>query len=123
MIPSTAVAASLTFVIVSLALRPSGDRELAVTESQDKHVHDRDSLAVDFQQVMELALSSPNQAISSLVEKYAGVQKNANESTRLIGYRPLLFDAIPIGFERVSTHVRNMPCCKCTASICVRKGS
>ena len=120
-VPSLAVAASLVFVFANFLFKPFGDRDIAKDASHNEHVHDRDSLAVNFRQVIDLAQTSPQQAISSLIDKYNGKQLDAEEATKFIGYRPALFSSIPVGFSRVSTHVLNMPCCKCTASICARQ--
>ncbi len=120
-IPILAVAASLVFVVANLVFKPYGDRDLANDSSHKLHQHDRDSLAVDFRQVIELAQTSPELAISSLIDKYHGQQLDAEAATKFIGYKPSLFDNVPVGFDRISTHVLNMPCCKCTASICARQ--
>ena len=120
-VPSLAVAASLVFVFTNLVLKPLDDWDSAKDVSHNEHVHDRDSLAVDFRQVIDLAQTSPQQAISNLIDKYQGKQLDAEEAIKFIGYRPSLFNSVPIGFNRVSTHVLNMPCCKCTASICARQ--
>lgn len=120
-VPGLAVAASLVLVLASLVLKPYGDRDIAKNRSHTKHEHARDALAVDFRQVIDLAQTSPQLAISSLIDKYDGKQLDAEAATKFIGYRPCLFDSVPDGFARVSTHVLNMPCCKCTASICTRQ--
>ena len=120
-VPSLAVAASLVFVFANLDIKPFVDRDIAKDASHNEHVHDRNSLAVDFRQVIDLAQASPQQAIFSLIDKYQGQQLDADEATKFVGYRPSLFNNVPSGFNRVSTHVLNMPCCKCTASICARQ--
>lgn len=120
-VPSLAVGASLAFLFANLVFKPFGDRDIAKDMSHNEHAHDLDSLAVDFRHVIDLAQTSPQQAISSLIDKYNGKQLDAEEATKFIGYRPALFSSIPVGFSRVSTHVLNMPCCKCTASICARQ--
>ncbi len=124
-VPALAVAASLVLVFASLVLKPYGNRDIAKNSSHTKHEHehknDRDALAVDFRQVIDLAQTSPQLAISGLIDKYDGKQLDAEAATKFIGYRPSLFDSVPVGFDRVSTHVLKMPCCKCTASICARQ--
>ncbi len=125
--PILAVAASIIFLLANTVFKPISvfktidDQSVAGIESHGQHAHDRDSLAVDFRQVIELAQTSPTKAIASLVDKYNGKQLAAEDATRFIGYSPSLFDNIPVGFSRVSTHVLDMPCCKCTASICARQ--
>jgi hypothetical protein len=82
--------------------------------------HEHAALAVDFQEVIRSAQSEPKAAISKLVAKYQGKELDATGTTKYLGYEPALFKSVPEGFTRVSTHVLNMPCCKCSASICQR---
>ncbi len=112
-----ALAASVGFVIARVVWFPtSGTSPL----SHKSGIHDHDSLAVDFRNVIDLAQSEPQSAISSLIKKYDGRPLDADAATKYIGYRPALFSRVPDGFQRVSTHVLNMPCCKCTATVCQR---
>ena len=91
------------------------------TNTQHEHAtHEHGSLAVDFRNVIEFAQLEPQKAISNLVEKYDGKQLETESATKTIGYRPALFNHVPDGFQRVSTHVLNMPCCKCSATVCQR---
>ena len=115
--PPLALAASLGFVMARVTWFPaSGTSQL----SQEHAIHDHDSLAVDFRSVIDLAQSDPQRAISSLIKKYDGRSLDAEAATKYIGYRPSLFSTMPDGFQRISTHVLNMPCCKCTATVCQR---
>lgn len=82
--------------------------------------HQHASLAVDFQEVNRSAQSEPKAAISKLVAKYQGKELATKATTSFLGYEPALFKRVPEGFTRISTHVLNMPCCKCSASICKR---
>lgn len=115
------VAASLVFLITCVDWNPSNGKHGENQLSHDHATFDHDSLAVDFRQVIELAQIDPQQAIASLIDKYDGKELDAQEATQTIGYLPSLFSKIPVGFERVSTHVLKMPCCKCSATICQRK--
>lgn len=83
-------------------------------------LHDHAAMAVDFAEVFRSARTEPQLALSKLSEKYDGRELNTEEATQYLGYQPALFKSVPEGFTRVSTHVLNMPCCKCSATICER---
>ena len=95
-----------------------------VRDSSKEHRHDdahqHPSLAVDFQEVFRLTKTEPEAAIATLVAKYQGQELNRTAATDYLGYEPALFKSVPEGFVRVSTHVLNMPCCKCSATRCER---
>lgn len=110
-----ATAASVAFLL--FALRFSGTGEHASDNTSHLHA----SLAVDFEEVFHSAKREPKQAIAKLVSKYEGRELNEQETKNYLGYEPALFKGIPEGFTRVSTHVLNMPCCKCSATICERR--
>ncbi len=116
-LPALALAASAGFVMARAVWIPTSETSPL---SHKKVLHRHDSLAVDFRNVIDLAQSEPQSAISSLVEKYDGRPLDADAATKYIGYLPALFSRVPDGFQRVSTHVLNMPCCKCTATVCRR---
>jgi hypothetical protein len=116
-VPALALAAFVGFVMARMVWFPTDGIN---PSSHDHAVHNHDSLTVDFRNVIDFAKSEPQRAISSLVEKYEGKQLDADAATKYIGYRPALFNRLPDGFQRVSTHVLNMPCCKCTATVCQR---
>ena len=120
-LPGLAIAASLAFLITRIDWSPSNGKHSENHLSHDHAALDHDSLAVDFRHVIELAQIDPRQAIASHVDKYEGKELDAQAATQFIGYRPSLFGKVPVGFERVSTHVLKMPCCKCSATICQRK--
>jgi Putative zinc-finger len=82
--------------------------------------HEHAALAVDFQEVIRTAKLEPKVAVAKLVSKYQGKELDAKATASYLGYEPTLFKSIPEGFSLVSTHVLNMPCCKCSASICER---
>lgn len=90
------------------------------SDHQDGLSHDHASLAVDFQEIFTLAKWEPQAAVSKLALKYQGQELGKQEAIDYLGYEPALFHSIPDGFKRVSTHVLNMPCCKCSATICQR---
>ena len=83
------------------------------------HVHD--SLAVDFGEFFQSAQSNPKSAIGRLVAKYQGKELDRTATIDYLGYEPALFQSLPVGFTRTSTHVLNMPCCRCSATICQRQ--
>ncbi len=96
---------------------------IVANNSSSKHAnetHEHAALAVDFQEVIRSAKSEPKIAIAKLVAKYQGKELDARAAADYLGYEPAVFKSAPEGFARVSTHVLNMPCCKCSASICER---
>lgn len=97
---------------------------LVVRDTSKEHRHDdahqHPSLAVDFQEVFRLTKTEPKAAIAMLVAKYQGQELSRIAATDYLGYEPALFKSVPEGFTRVSTHVLNMPCCKCSATRCER---
>jgi len=116
-VPALILASSIGFVMARIVWYPT----FGTTPSIHEHaIHNHDSLAVDFRNVIDFAQSEPQRAISNLVEKYDGKSLDAEAATKYIGYRPKLYSNAPDGFQRVSTHVLNMPCCKCTATVCQR---
>ena len=86
--------------------------------NDDSHQHS--SLAVNFQDVFKLVKTEPKAAIAKLVTKYQGQELDQKAATDYLGYEPALFKNVPEGFARVSIHVLNMPCCKCSATLCER---
>jgi hypothetical protein len=110
-----AAAASVAFL--SFALRYSGTEEHDGSNPSHRHA----SLSVDFAEVFHSAKREPKQAIAKLVSKYEGRELSEQETKTYLGYEPALFKGVPEGFTRVSTHVLNMPCCKCSATICERR--
>lgn len=110
-----ATAASLSllwFALSSLRKERRGEPELA------EHAHA--NLAVDFQDVLQLAQTDPKTAVGKLIAKYDGKELDRTATIDYLGYEPALFKTLPVGFTRTSTHVLNMPCCKCSATICQR---
>jgi hypothetical protein len=91
-----------------------------LTSQHGDESHEHAALAVDFQEVVQSARTEPKAAIAKLVSKYQGKELDPNATSKYLGYEPAIYRGIPDGFARVSTHVLNMPCCKCSASICER---
>lgn len=87
-------------------------------DSDQAHAHA--AIAVDFREVIQSAKLEPRAAIEKLVSKYEGKEVDKIAAAKYLGYEPALFQSMPEGFARVSTHVLNMPCCKCSATICER---
>lgn len=95
-------------------------RNDTATEHSDNDPHQHASLAVDFREVFRLTKTEPKTAIAKLVAQYQGQELNPTSTTDYLGYEPALYKSVPEGFLRVSTHVLNMPCCKCSATLCER---
>jgi Putative zinc-finger len=113
-----ATAASLAIFSFVASRSRLGD----LTENGDLHAkHEHAALAVDFQEVFRSAQKEPRVAVAKLVAKYQGQELNKAETITYLGYEPALFRSLPAGFTRASTHVLNMPCCKCSATICERR--
>lgn len=83
--------------------------------------HSHQELAVDFQDVFRLAQTDPQAAIGKLVARYQGKELDRDGTIAYLGYEPTLFQTMPVGFNRTSTHVLSMPCCKCSATVCQRQ--
>lgn len=109
-----AVAASIALLCFSLL------RNDVREHAAGKLPHDHGALAVDFGEVFRFAKAEPQRAIAGLIAKYQGRELSQVETSEYLGYEPALFRSVPGGFTRVSTHVLNMPCCKCSATICAR---
>lgn len=107
---ATAASIALIFFVVR--------KDLSSDHGNSSHEHSQ--LAVDFQDVIRLASTEPKAAIAELVAKYQGKQVDLAAATEYLGHEPATFTSLPEGFARASTHVLNMPCCKCSASICER---
>jgi hypothetical protein len=106
--------AAVLFLIPALSYVVSNQHDTANT------MHNHAVLAVDFAEVFRTARTAPELALARLSSKYDGRELDADETTKYLGYEPALFKRVPEGFTRVSTHVLNMPCCKCSATICER---
>ncbi|AMV30595.1 hypothetical protein VN12_00665 [Pirellula sp. SH-Sr6A] len=107
-----ALAASIA--ILFLALRPFSEKD----PERQGLAHDQHGLAVDFRDILALASTSPQQTIDLLVNRYDGKEMGLEETEQALGFEPTLFQTIPNGFKLVSNHVLNMPCCKCSATLC-----
>jgi Putative zinc-finger len=107
-------AVSMAFLWITIRFNQSPEH--------DKHAsaHQHDTLAVDFQQILATAATEPKAALEILTTKYQGREMDQSAATQFLGYEPVLFRSIPAGIARISTHVLNMPCCKCSATICER---
>ncbi len=109
MLATAASIALIWFVAKSNLLSEHGDE-----------THKHAVLAVDFQEVIRSAKNEPRTAVAKLVAKYQGKELDSVATADYLGYVPAVFNRVPAGFARASTHVLNMPCCKCSASICKR---
>lgn len=96
-------------------------RNESSTEHDGERSHEHSALAVDFQEVIEHAKNEPQTAITMLAAKYKGQVLDQESASKFLGYEPAVFQNVPQGFARVSTHGLNMPCCKCSATICQRE--
>lgn len=104
----------LWFLVSNTRNRDHGGHGVA----EKSHAHA--ALAVDFQEVFRSAQTEPKAAIAELVAKYQGQELDHARTVAYLGYEPAPFRSLPAGVKRTSTHVLNMPCCKCSATICER---
>ncbi len=109
-----AAAAAILLLVPALRYVSSNQRRTA------NALHNHAALAVEFADVFRSARTEPQLALAKLSSKYDGRELDTEEATKYLGYEPALFKQVPEGFTRVSTHVLNMPCCKCSATICER---
>lgn len=99
----------------------SRDRFDDLAEHDPSHSEHQHILpTVDLQDVFQSVQNEPTTAIAKLSTRYQGQELNQVETIAYLGYEPALFRSLPAGFTRTSTHVLNMPCCKCSATICTR---
>lgn len=112
---SILAAAAAVLLLVSIWHNVTPDKQ-----GSDKADHSHAAMAVDFAEVFRSARTEPQLALAKLSSKYEGRELDSEEATKYLGYQPALFKRVPEGFTRVSTHVLNMPCCKCSATICER---
>ncbi len=112
---SVLAAAAAIFLLVSALRYVSSDHHDTANA-----LHNHAELAVDFAEVFRSVRTEPQLALARLSSKYDGRELGTEEATKYLGYEPALLKRVPKGFTRVSTHVLNMPCCKCSATICER---
>ena len=62
----------------------------------------------------------PHAVVDELSAQYEGTQVSLDAAKELLGYDPVVAKLPSAGYGVTSTHVLKMPCCKCSASLCVR---
>ncbi len=63
----------------------------------------------------------PQAVVDELSAEYQGTQVTLAAAGELLGYEPVVAKFPSAGYRVASTHVLQMPCCKCPASVCVRE--
>lgn len=106
-----------SIAVLLLVLRPFSERDPA----GHGLVHNQHERVVDLRNILKLARTDPKQTIELLVDRYDGKEMGNEEAERVLEFKPSLFQTIPDGYKLVSTHVLNMPCCKCSAILCQRE--
>jgi anti-sigma factor RsiW len=61
---------------------------------------------------------SPAAAQAALISAYNGNAVDGEEALEQVGYRPAVLRGLPAGYTVISTHVLDMPCCRCLQSLC-----
>ncbi len=85
-------------------------------QSKTGTVNQASVAAIDLQSVVELFSTSPEAAIDSLANKYAGVPAHQHEADA--EYKPIASKSLPNGMQLVSTRVMPMPFCNCPEDKC-----
>lgn len=63
----------------------------------------------------------PRAVVDELSAQYQGTLVSLAAARELLGYEPVVAKLPSAGYRVASTHVLQMPCCKCPASLCVRE--
>jgi len=63
----------------------------------------------------------PRAVVDELSAQYQGTLVSLDDARDLLGYVPVVAKMPAAGYRVASTHVLQMPCCKCPASLCVRE--
>ncbi|MBL8812495.1 MAG: zf-HC2 domain-containing protein [Planctomycetaceae bacterium] len=63
----------------------------------------------------------PRAVVDELSTQYDGTLVSLAAAKELLGYEPVVSLLSSSGYRVASTHVLKMPCCKCSASLCVRQ--
>jgi len=63
----------------------------------------------------------PQAVVDELSAQYQGTLVSLAAAGELLGYEPVVAKLPSAGYRVASTHVLQMPCCKCPASLCVRE--
>lgn len=105
-----------------------GEETVAAGHSHAGHTHGAgvsSAHAAEFARVMSSYFkqlsSDPDGAEAMLAAKYHGVEVDAEEAVRLVGYRPIVSSGMPEGYSLASTSVLKMPCCTCVKAVCRRE--
>lgn len=62
----------------------------------------------------------PHAVVDELSAQYQGTLVSLDAAKELLGYDPAVAKLPSAGYRVTSTHVLKMPCCTCSASLCVR---
>ncbi len=62
----------------------------------------------------------PHAVVDELSAQYKGTLVSLDAAKELLGYDPVVAKLPSAGYRVTSTHVLKMPCCTCSASLCVR---
>jgi Putative zinc-finger len=62
----------------------------------------------------------PHAVVEELSAQYQGTPVSLIAAGELLGYEPIVAKLPSAGYRVTSTHVLKMPCCTCSASLCVR---
>ncbi len=63
----------------------------------------------------------PHAVVDELSAQYRGKLVSLDVARELLGYEPVVAKLPSAGYQVASTHVLKMPCCTCSASLCVRE--
>ena len=80
-------------------------------------------LAATFDAYLGQFEENPQAAQQVLLASYDGQKVDFPTATRLVGYEPAAEHRLPADYVVEAVYVLDMPCCKCTQTICRRKGN
>ena len=74
----------------------------------------------EFAHYLEEFKQNPAAAQEILLANYPHERVDPRQPIKTLGYRPAVAQGLPAEYSLVSTHVMNMPCCKCIQTLCKR---
>jgi len=83
--------------------------------------HPNDQLAATFDAFLAQFDENPQAAQQVLLANYDGQKADFPTATRLVGYEPATERRLPPDYVVEAVYVLDMPCCKCTQTICRRE--
>ncbi len=83
--------------------------------------HREQQMAAVLERYLDEFATDPHSAQQFLLASYQSRAVAADQAGQAVGYRPLVAAGLPPGYQLVSTHVMDMPCCTCVQCLCQRE--